>query len=140
MPVENVWEIVNYIHVPILEDVELVARDFYKNKMGFFGDYSEFSMDEAGLIRLQLKYNENVERINLMGASSLCSIYLSGDFLERCKAWKDNGVNIELLQLDPGGFTAVVCDPLMNRLEFRGSESANHSAIDPSEWSFFRAY
>ncbi len=127
-----------WIHVPIPRHGEETARDFYEKELGFKRSYSEFWVADDGLVRLQLKFVERIEKINALQPSSLFSIYLEGDFLARCERWVQAGVSIELLQLDPGGFTAVVLDPFLNRLEFRGDEESSDFSIDTSEWSFFR--
>ncbi|WCM90479.1 VOC family protein [Acidovorax sp. NCPPB 3576] len=130
--------IATWIHVPIPRHGEAVAREFYEKKIGLKRSYSEFWLAENGLVRLQLKFVEHVEKINALQPSSLCSIFLEGDFLSVCERWVQKGVSIELLQLDPGGFTAVVLDPFLNRLEFRGDEESSDLSIDTSAWSFFR--
>ncbi|GKS98317.1 hypothetical protein AVKW3434_03035 [Acidovorax sp. SUPP3434] len=130
--------IATWIHVPIPRHGEERARNFYEKDLGFKRSYSEFWVAEDGLVRLQLKFVEHVEKINALQPSSLCSVFLKGDFLSLCERWVHQGVSIELLQLDPGGFTAVVLDPFLNRLEFRGDEESSDFSIDTSQWPFFR--
>lgn len=127
------------VHVPIPRNLTSDARVFYVDQLGFDGRYSEFIVRSDGLTRFQMKYCDNIVQINSLDRPSLCSIFLEGDFLQWCKRWVDHQVNIELLMLDPSGYTAVVADPFGNRFEFRGL--ANQSAsevIDPQQWSFYK--
>ncbi|SDE62224.1 hypothetical protein SAMN05192589_1234 [Paracidovorax valerianellae] len=131
-------DIATWIHVPIPRSGEDLARDFYEKSLGLKRNYSEFLLTDDGLIRLQLKFVDQIEAINALGPSSLCSVFLAGDFLALCDRWVRCGVTIDLLQLDPGGFTAVVLDPFRNRLEFRGDEETSDFSVDTSHWPFFR--
>ncbi|MFD2298792.1 hypothetical protein QRO11_09535 [Paracidovorax citrulli] len=128
-----------YIHVPIHPDREPMMNDYYRRVLGFSGEYSEFWVREDGSLRLQFKDVKNIDEINRLGAPSLASIFMPGDFIGLCDRWVRAGAKIELLLLDPVGFTAVVVDPAMNRLEFRGDNNPGNSGVDISAWDFFRS-
>ena len=129
-----------YIHLPIPPDREEVMDNYYRNILGFGGGYSEYWVRDDGSIRIQFKEVDDIDKINFLGTTSLASIFMPGDFLLLCDRWFKAGANIELLLLDPVGFTAVLVDPAMNRLEFRGSKDTNYSEIDVRKWDFFRAF
>ncbi|ADX46314.1 hypothetical protein Acav_2402 [Paracidovorax avenae ATCC 19860] len=127
-----------YIHLPIHPDREPMMNDYYRRVLGFSGEYSEFWVREDGSLRLQFKDVENIDEINKLRPPSLASIFMPGDFIGLCDRWVRAGAKIELLLLDPVGFTAVVVDPAMNRLEFRGESNSGNSDVDMSNWDFFR--
>ena len=127
-----------YIHLPIHPDRESTMNDYYRRVLGFSGEYSEFWVREDGSLRLQFKDVENIEEINRLGAPSLANIFMPGDFVGLCDRWIRAGAKIELLLLDPVGLTAVVIDPAMNRLEFRGPNNWENQGIDIRNWDFFR--
>ena len=56
----------------------------------------------------------------------------------QCHALGFGGGYSELLLMDPTGYTAVIVDPAMNRIEFRGDFHPGDSGIDTHAWKFFR--
>lgn len=111
---------------------------YYRHALGFGGGYSEFWVLEDGSIRLQFKEVDGLPQVNAQGTISLANIFLPVHFLERCNRWVQAGVQIELLLMDPTGYTAVIVDPAMNRIEFRGDFDPGDSGIDTGGWTFFR--
>ena len=127
-----------YIHVPLAPAHEHDMERYYRHALGFGGGYSEFWVLDDGSIRLQFKEVDSLPQINALGANSLANIFLPGHFLEHCNRWVQAGVQIELLLMDPTGYTAVIVDPAMNRIEFRGDFHPGDSGIDTGGWKFFR--